>query len=350
MFNLQDHIISSELTIKDALTIIDRQGLIANVLFVRDEEQKLIGSLSDGDIRRGLLKDVSLGDKVTAVMSPEFKFLNESDISPATIAGFRALGIYFVPVVDDDKCIVDILNLHTYKMQLPIDAIMMAGGKGQRLLPLTQHTPKPLLRVGDKPIIEYNVDRLAQHGIGNIYLSINYLGDQLVDYFGDGAHKNLNIQYIREDRPLGTIGSVKMVADYDNDVILVMNSDLLTNIDFYEFYTEFKKQDADMAIAATSYHVDIPYAVLESDGDNVIRSLKEKPRYTYYSNAGIYLMKKEVIGHIPEGEFYNVTDLIEALVGMGKKVVSFPILGYWLDIGKHEDFRKAQEDIKHLKL
>ncbi len=129
-----------------------------------------------------------------------------------------------------------------------------------------------------------------------------------------------------------------------------MNSDLLTNIDFYEFYTEFKNRDADMAIAATSYHVDIPYAVLEAGEDNVIHSLKEKPRYTYYSNAGIYLMKKSVIDHIPDAQFYNVTDLIEALVGMKKKVVSFPILGYWLDIGKHEDYRKAQEDIKHLKL
>lgn len=349
MFNLQDHIISSDLTIKDALSIIDKQGLIANVLFVTEAERKLVGSISDGDIRRGLLKGLNLTDRVTAVMSPEFRFLNEHNITPAAIAGFKNMGIFFVPVVNDAMRVMDILNLHNYKMQLPVDAIMMAGGKGQRLLPLTQNTPKPLLKVGDKPIIEYNVDRLSEHGVSNIYMSINYLGDQLVDYFGNGAGKNLNIQYIREDQPLGTIGSVKMVADFENEVILVMNSDLLTNIDFYEFYTEFKKHDADMAIAATSYHVDIPYAVLESDGNNVIHSLKEKPRYTYYSNAGIYLMKKEVIEHIPEGEFYNVTDLIEALVAMKKKVVSFPILGYWLDIGKHEDFRKAQEDIKHLK-
>ncbi|PSK94447.1 nucleotidyltransferase family protein [Taibaiella chishuiensis] len=350
MFNYRDHIISSALTIKDALSIIDQQGLIANVLFVVDGDGKLVGSISDGDIRRGLLKDIGINDAVSQVMRTEFKFLYKDNITPAALAAFRENGIFFVPVVDATQHVTDILNLHTYRIALPVDAIMMAGGKGQRLLPLTKDTPKPLLPVGDKPIIEHNIDRLAMHGISNIYLSVNYLADQLVRYFGDGAAKQLNIGYIRENEPLGTIGSVKMVETYEHDTLLVMNSDLLTNIDFHEFYTEFKNQDADMAIAATSYHVDIPYAVLEADGDNVIHSLKEKPRYTYYSNAGIYLMKKSVIDHIPDAQFYNVTDLIEALVGMKKKVVSFPILGYWLDIGKHEDYRKAQEDIKHLKL
>ncbi|WP_205529395.1 nucleotidyltransferase family protein [Taibaiella koreensis] len=347
---MNNHLIPETLTIKEALSIIDEQGLIANVLFVVNQEQKLVGALTDGDIRRGLLKGIGINETVDQVMMTDFKYLQQDNITPQVLEYFRKEGIFFVPVVDSNFALIEILNLYKYKFTLPVDVVLMAGGKGQRLLPLTQNTPKPLLKIGEKPIIEHNVDRLAAHGVCNIYLSINYLGDQLVNHFGDGASRELSIRYIREEKPLGTIGSVKLVEDFENDVILIMNSDLLTTIDFYEFYTEFKGQDADMAIAATSYHVDIPYAVMEVDGDNTtVRSLKEKPRYTYYSSAGIYLMKRSMVAHIPDS-FFDVTDLIETLIGMKKKVISFPILGYWLDIGKHEDYRKAQEDIKHLKL
>lgn len=350
MPELENHLIPETLTIKDALSIIDEQGLIANVLFVVNSERKLVGALTDGDIRRGLLKGVSIDEPVSTVMKGHFRYLEQNNVTPQSLEAFRNEGIFFVPVVDARFAVIEILNLHKYRFMLPIDAVMMAGGKGQRLLPLTEKTPKPLLEIGGKPIIEHNVDRLAAHGIDNIYMSINYLGDQLIDYFGDGTARGLNIRYVKEPQPLGTIGSVKLVEAFAHDVILVMNSDLLTTIDFYEFYTAFVNQDADMAIAATSYHVDIPYAVLEVNPANTVYSLKEKPRYTYYSSAGIYLMKKSVIEHIPRDRFYDVTDLIELLISMQKKVISFPILGYWLDIGKHEDFRKAQEDIKHLKL
>ena len=170
------------------------------------------------------------------------------------------------------------------------------------------------------------------------------------DYFKDGASKNLNIKYVQEDKPLGTIGSVLLVEDFKHDDIIVMNSDLLTNIDFADFYKMFKASEADMAVAATSYHVDIPYAVLEVDNSNAVKSLKEKPRYTYYSNAGIYILKKELLKMIPEDTFFDITDLMDKILEMNLKLVTYPINGYWLDIGKHEDFKKAQEDIKHIKL
>lgn len=349
MISLKEHIISIELTIKQTLAIIDEQGLIANVLFVTDRENVLKGTVTDGDIRRGLLKGVSIDDKVELVMRNEFQYLRQGNVNRRSINKFKEENIFFVPVVDEEGKIVDILNLHTYRMKLPVNAILMAGGKGQRLLPFTENTPKPLLKVGDKPIIEHNIDRLIAHGIDNLVLSINYLGEQLINYFGDGSNKGVTIDYVQESKPLGTIGSVKLIPEFKNDIILVMNSDLLTNIDFSEFYEQFMAQNADMAIAATSYHVDIPYAVLETDSKNQISALKEKPRFTYYSSAGIYIFKKELIAHIPDGEFFNVTDLIEYLLAIDKKVISFPLLGYWLDIGKHEDYKKAQEDIKHLK-
>lgn len=206
------------------------------------------------------------------------------------------------------------------------------------------------MKIGGKPIIEYNIDRLINVGVKQLNLSINYLGDQLVDYFGDGSVKNASIQYVREDKPLGTIGSILLIDNFIHDDIIVMNSDLLTNIDFADFFKVFKESEADMAVAATSYHVDVPYAVLEVNEENRVSSLKEKPRYTYYSNAGIYILKKSLLKMIPEGEFYDITDLMDAMISSNKKLITYPITGYWLDIGKHEDFKKAQDDIKHIKL
>lgn len=349
MYNFDNHIIPSKSSVRDALQIIDEQGLIANVLFVVDEQDKLIGSLTDGDIRRGLLRGESLASSVCLVINEKFRFL-EHPLQASAVKLMKEQHISFVPVLNEIKEIVEILDVSKYKPSIPVHAIIMAGGKGQRLMPLTKNTPKPLLKIGDKPIIEYNIDRLAKYGINHIHISVNYLGDQLKAYFTDGKNKEVNISYITEVEFLGTIASVKLTNDYKHDTLLVMNSDLLTNIDLYDFYKSFMEEEADMAIASTSYHVDIPYAVMETNGSSQVSSLKEKPRYTYYSNAGIYLIKKELLDLIPDNTFYNVTDLIDRLLELNKKVVSFPIIGYWLDIGKHEDFKKAQEDIKHLQL
>jgi NDP-sugar pyrophosphorylase family protein len=206
-----------------------------------------------------------------------------------------------------------------------------------------------LLKVGNKPIIEYNVDRLSKFGVHFINISIKYLGQQLIDYFGNGSDQGLEICYVKEDEPLGTIGALAQVPSIHNDYVLVMNSDLLTDIDYEDFYLDFINKDADMAIATIPYNVKIPYAVLELDDDR-ITSFREKPTYTYYSNGGIYIMKREIAEMVPKDSFYNATDLMEELIKQGKKVVQYPILGYWLDIGKPNDFEKAQDDIKHLKL
>jgi NDP-sugar pyrophosphorylase family protein len=225
----------------------------------------------------------------------------------------------------------------------------MAGGEGQRLRPLTETTPKPLLKVGSKPIIEHGIDRLITFGINNFHISIKYLGEQMVDYFGDGSSKSVNISYVREEQKLGTAGALALVDDFRNDTILMMNSDLLTNIDFEDIYRNFKKSGSDLMVACIPYKVDVPYAILEMENDRVI-SLKEKPSYTYYSNAGIYIMKREVVDVIPKNEHFNATDLMDTLIAKGNKVGYYPILGYWLDIGKMDDFFKAQEDIKHIRL
>lgn len=350
MINIvEKHSIHYKQSVRDALIKLDEIAP-SSILFVVDEERKLLGSLTDGDLRRGFIKGLGFENKLLDFVQSSPISIKENEYDLNQLEKFRKELLKIIPIINKDNVIVDILDFSLRKTMIPADAVLMAGGEGKRLRPLTENTPKPLLKVGDKPIIEYNIDRLINYGIKNINLSINYLGEQLVEYFGTGDSKGIDIKYVKEDKPLGTIGSILLVENFYNDDIIVMNSDLLTNIDFADFFKTYKESDADMAVAATSYHVDVPYAVLEVTDGVEVKSLKEKPRYTYYSNAGIYIIKKEILKMIPENEFYDITDLMERVLEMNLKLVTYPINGYWLDVGKHEDFKKAQEDIKHIKL
>lgn len=342
------HLISKDTTVRQALQKLDELKQDA-ILFVTDHG-KLIGSITDGDLRRGFIKGFGFEDEILSFVQPNPEFIYENEFDQNKLETLRKKNYKLLPILNRDHIIVDILNFRLKTTLLPVDAVLMAGGKGSRLRPLTNNTPKPLLKVGEKPIIEYNIDRLAKVGVNTVYLSINYLGEQLESYFGDGIEKNMSIKYIRETKPLGTIGSVMLVDDFQNEEIIVMNSDLLTNIDFADFYKAFKEADADMAVASVSYHVDIPYAVLETDETQKVQSLKEKPRYTYFSNAGIYLLKTKILEMIPKDEFYDITTLMDKVIEMDRKLITYPINGYWLDIGRMEDYKKAQEDIKHIQL
>lgn len=346
---IEKHIVPDGTSVRETLVKLDHLASDA-ILFVIDNDRKLIGSLTDGDLRRGFIKGLGFENKLTEFVQSNPKFIRQNDYRLADLETYKSQNIKIIPILDNEDIIVDILNFRTRNTLIPADAVLMAGGEGKRLRPLTEETPKPLLKVGDKPIIEYNIDRLKRVGIKNINISINYLGHQLIEYFKDGGEKDLNIRYVKEDRPLGTIGSILLVESFSHDDIIVMNSDLLTNIDFTDFYNSFKACDADMAVAATSYHVDVPYAVLEVNDSRAVKSLKEKPRYTYYSNAGIYVLKRDLLKLIPSNQFYDITDLMNRVIEMNLKLITYPINGYWLDIGKHEDFNKAQEDIKHIKL
>jgi dTDP-glucose pyrophosphorylase len=348
MIAIEKHIIPSNTNVREALIKLDILASDA-ILFVTDINNVLIGSLTDGDLRRGFIKGLGFEDSILDFIQSSPSYITEGEFAMDKLADYKARFFKIVPVLNASKQLIDIINFREQTTIIPADALIMAGGEGKRLRPLTENTPKPLLKVGGKPIIEYNIDRLKQVGVKNITLSINYLGEQLVEYFGDGKERKLNIEYVKEDKPLGTIGSILLVNGFQHEDIIVMNSDLLTNIDFKDFYKTYKNSEADMAVAATSYHVDVPYAVLESDEKNKVLSLKEKPKYTYYSNAGIYIIKKKLLKLIPEDEFYDITDLMERILEMNLKLVTYPINGYWLDVGKHEDFKKANKDVKHIK-
>lgn len=343
----KDHLIPSGSTVKQALLLLNELSQDA-ILFVVDTDEKLIGALTDGDVRRGLIKGFTIDSYIDEIIQDDPRYITKGENNLEKIIEYREGDFRIVPVVDENHRVVNVINFRNIRSYLPIDAVIMAGGRGQRLQPLTDVTPKPLLKVGDKPIMEHNLDRLSLFGIDDFWVSVKYLGEQIENHFGQGKDKNINIEYVWEKEPLGTIGAVSQIKNFEHDYILVTNSDLLTNIDYEQFFLEFIKQDADLAVLTIPYQVSIPYAVLETN-NGTVKSFKEKPTYTYYSNGGIYLMKKEMLNYIPKDTFFNATDLMEELINNGLKVVSYPFVGYWLDVGKHEDFEKAQKDINYIK-
>jgi dTDP-glucose pyrophosphorylase len=345
MMDYNKYIISKSSTLRDALVQLNKLSDDVLTLFVLDGK-RLIGTLTDGDARRGLISGVSLSDTLDKVVFKKFHFIRADENPFLRLNEFRSETISLVPCINENGEIVKIYNLKRLKSILPIDAILMAGGKGERLRPLTDNIPKPLLKVGSKAIIDYNIDNLLQNGVESINVTVNYLAEQIEKHF-EAPIEGVKVKCIKEPKFFGTMGSVKLICDFKHDTILVMNSDLFTNIDLADFYRHFLEKEADMAVASIPYTVNIPFAIFDLDGRN-IKSLKEKPTYNYYANSGIYLFKKKYVDLIPKDEKFNATDLIELLISEKKNVIRYPLLGYWVDIGRHEDYSKVQDFVKHI--
>jgi len=345
MNDFSKYTIDKSASVRDALVKLNTLSDDVLTLFVLDGKQ-LVGTLTDGDIRRFLIRNDSLDTLVEGVMNRNFSYIHPEEKNIQKIRDFRLAGIKLLPCIDENGNLLKVFNLKKRKSILPVDAVLMAGGKGERLRPLTEKIPKPLLKVGEKAIIDYNVDNLINHGVENIHVTTNYLGEQIEDHFKE-KRQGIKINCVREKEFLGTIASVKLIPDIKNDEVLVMNSDLFTNIDFEDFYRHFREKDADMSVAAIHYSINIPYGIFELEGRN-IKGLKEKPTYNYYANAGIYLIKKSLLDFIPDGAYFNATDFMELLVSKGKSVIRYPLVGYWIDIGKPVDYQKAQDFVKHI--
>ena len=334
-------------TLIQALSKINSLAPNPLVLFVLDENERMVGTLTDGDARRALIAGASVDDAVEKVMHRSFNYMRADDINDVKeIKRQKELQMKLVPVLDKEMRIVEIINLDKFQTRLPIDAVLMAGGKGERLRPLTEKTPKPLLPVGGKAIIDHNIDRLISYGVKNISVTVNYLGEQLVEHFAE-PRGEVYVRAVREPKFLGTIGSIRFVKEFKNETVLVMNSDLFTNINYEDFYLHFKEHNADMSVAAVPYTISVPYGIFDLDGRE-IQGLIEKPTYNYYANAGIYLIKRSALDEIPNDTFFNATDLIEKLIGEGKKVIRFPLNGTWIDIGNPQEYQKANELVKHM--
>lgn len=346
---MKDHLISQDKTLLEALTCITAIAPEPLVLFVLDEDNRMVGTLTDGDSRRALIAGASVDDCIKKIMHRNFNYMKADHINDVKeIKRQKEMKMKLVPVLDQDNRIVEIINLEKYETRLPIDAVLMAGGKGERLRPLTEKTPKPLLPVGGKAIIDHNIDRLINYGVKHINVTVNYLGEQLEAHFAK-PKGDVRVHTVREPKYLGTIGSVRFVKQFYNDTVLVMNSDLFTNINYEDFYLHFKEHDAEMSVAAVPYSVSVPYGIFDLNGRD-IQGLIEKPTYNYYANAGIYLIKRSALDVIPDETFFNATDLIEKLISEKKKVIRFPLNGTWIDIGNPQEYQKANELVKHMQL
>ena len=346
--NDNKHIIRESVSLIEALRQINNLAVHPLVLFVVNEKGQMVGTLTDGDSRRALIAGASLNDSVDKVMHQNFNYLRKGvDDDVQHLHEQKVKKMKLVPILDDDDHIVEIVNLDKYITRLPVDAVLMAGGKGERLRPLSEKTPKPLLEVGGKCIIDHNVDRLISYGVKHINVTINYLGEQIEEHFAT-PRDGIQVRTFREPKFLGTIGSIKFVDTFYNDTVLVMNSDLFTNIDYEDFFLHFQIHDAEMSVAAVPYNISIELGILDLDGRN-IKGLLEKPKLNYYANAGIYLIKRRALSEIPDGTFFHATDLIEKLIAQGKKVIRYPLNGTWIDVGTHQEYERAKELVRHLR-
>lgn len=343
---MKNYIIQENSSICSALTQLNNLHSVAMTLFVIDDDGCMVGTLTDGDIRRALISGLNLESPVEAAMHRSFSFIADRK-NIRRLKELRTRNISLVPLLDGNKRLLDIIDLSKFKTLLPIDAVLMAGGKGERLRPLTQNCPKPLLKIGDKAIIDRNINALAENGIRNISVTVNYLKEQLIEHYAEPIEAGVKVNCVAEQQFLGTIGALTLVREFHNDTILVMNSDLLTDIDYEDFFLHFQEHDAMMSAAAIPYTISIPYGIFDLEGRN-IKGIAEKPVYNLYANAGIYLLKKEALRYIPEGKVFNATDLIDTLAADGQKVIRYPLTGLWIDIGTPEEYRKAQDIAKHI--
>jgi len=330
---LNRHSILFRKTIREALAMLNDVPDTLT-LFSVDDTGVLLGTVTDGDIRRGLLRGVTLESSVEEVIFRNPRFIRDKDFKLNDIEHFRQSRIKLVPVLDDQHRIVRIIDLSRKKSVLPLEVVIMAGGRGERLRPLTDTTPKPMLFIGSKPILEHNIDRLIEFGLNDFHITTRYLGHQISDYFGNGLEKMIKIDYVNEDQPLGTIGAVSLINNLTSEHVLVMNSDVLTNIDYEDFYKAFLNEEADMAVASIPYKVNMPFAILETEGNRIL-SFREKPVFTHFANA--------------LGKKFDATELMTDIIERGLKMIHYPIIGYWTDIGRIEDFEKANQDIHHIR-
>ncbi len=327
-------------TIKEALKSIDKGAI--RIAVIIDEYNKLLGTITDGDIRRALLNNAKLDTAIETIYNKNpLTVLNTEDEQKIITKAIKN-SVYQIPIVDKNGYFIDIKDIAhlLHKSKKPNKVILMAGGLGTRLKPLTEDRPKPLLQVGSKPILETIINNFSKCGFEDIIISVNYKSEMIKNYFGDGSKFGVNISYINEDKRMGTAGALSLLNNNPNEAFFVMNGDLLTNIDFVKLLDFHSFGNADATMCVREYDFQVPYGVVQTDEDK-ITAIVEKPVHKFFVNAGIYVLSPNVLTQIPEDEFYDMPTLFEELIKAGKSTLSFPIHEYWLDIGRMSDFEKA---------
>ena len=353
--DLSDLCIAPNSTIRQAIACIDRNE--TGIVLITDEERRLLGTISDGDVRRAVLADDSLDTPVSELLARKVSSPYPEPVT-APVGTERAALLQLmqervvrqVPLLDEDGHVVGLVTWDELlpDQVLPLQAVIMAGGFGTRLRPLTEDLPKPMLPVGDRPLMELIVEQLRQAGIRRVNIATHYMADSIIEHFGDGRDFGVELNYVTEDRPLGTAGALGLM-EVPNEPLLVINGDILTRVDFRAMLDYHREHGADLTVGVRQYGLRIPYGVMECDGPRV-RRVREKPLLNFLANAGIYLLEPSVHRYIPHGQRFDMTDLIQRLIEERRPVVSFPIVEYWLDIGQPVDYEKAQEDRQNGKI
>jgi len=330
-------------TIKDALKIIDAGAM--HIAVVLDDENKLIGTISDGDVRRGILKGLTLDDGIESLIfrTPTVCSVNDTKEDILKIAVTKKL--YQIPIVDLDGVLVGVDEVD--ELLRPVEhtnkVILMVGGMGTRLRPLTNDRPKPLLEVGNKPILETIIASFSKYGFKNIILSVNYKSQMIEDYFGDGSKFGVSIDYVHEDKRMGTAGALSLMREQLTEPFFVMNGDLLTNVNFEHMLEYHLSNQATATMGVREYDFQVPYGVVNIEGHQ-ITSIDEKPVHKFFVSGGMYVLDTYVLSIIPDDAFYDMPTLFEKLIVNKKKATSFPIREYWLDIGRMSDFEQANDE------
>ena len=338
-------------SIREAIGRIDatRRGIV----LVVDSERRLLGTVTDGDIRRAILYRLEVEQPVSVLLARKASTPYATPVSapatadrPTCLSLLKQHQILHLPLVDDERRVVDLVTLDEFlpDESLLLHAVVMAGGLGSRLAPLTEDVPKPMLRVGDRPLLEIIIKRLREAGIKSVKVTTHHKPEKIEAHFGDGRDFGVDLSYVEEDRPLGTGGGLGLLAA-PKETTLVINGDILTQVDFRAMLAFHREHQADLTVAVRHYDVKVPYGVIECDGP-VVRCVSEKPVMGFFVNAGIYLLEPAVYRFIPSGSRFDMTELIQRLLDDGRPVVGFPIREYWLDIGEHAEYRRAEDDVR----
>ena len=339
--------IAATSTIEKSLSVINSGAV--KIALVVDTDNKLLGTLGDGDIRRGLLRKKKLNDTVEDIYFKNPTTANKGSTKEDLLRLCLINGVAQVPIIDEDWKVIDLFVIDDglLKKQHKNHVVLMVGGLGTRLRPLTENTPKPMLEVGSKPILETIVKRFVDSGFTNITMCLGYKSNVIRDYFRDGDDFGANIDYIVEDRRMGTAGALTLLNKKLINPFFVMNGDLLTNIDFEKMLDFHIENDARATMCVREYDIEVPYGVVNIVNED-ITSIEEKPIHSFFVNAGVYLLNTECVNLIPKGEFYDMPSLFEELILNNEKTISFPLSEYWLDIGKISDYERADAEYRNV--
>lgn len=342
----KDAIVKPDMTIKETLKVINEHA--CRIAFVVDESNKLVGIVTDGDVRRGLLADIPLEEKVINITNKSPIICNKKE---ATSENVRKIinenYILNLPVVDDDNCLVDVFTYKNLGRNTKRDnpVFIMAGGFGTRLRPLTDNCPKPMLKIGNLPILEHMLNRFIENGFHQFYFSTHYLAEQIRDYFGDGSKWNVSITYIHEEKPLGTGGALGLLPKNEIKLpMIVINGDVMTKIDFGNLIDFHNERNSVATMCVMEYVHNVPFGVVDING-YYVQSMVEKPTHRNFVNAGIYVLNSGIVHSVPLEQRVDLPTLLEGYLDKGQKVSSFPIHEYWLDVGRIDDFELAQRDV-----